>query len=247
MNSDENPPTHVFSLDPGLAVGVLDRILTAAERSLNEAAATRAWAERSRTGIVVMAGLFSPTGAPEVRASAGKPSRAAAEDSPRRLARAERPGQGAVIGTRTMVHGLTVIGLAGDLDVAAVAELRRQLAPRPSASLPDLVVDLREVEFMDCAVVGAMVAARNEVADAGGCLRLAGPGSVARRLLALCHLDEVFCIYDTLSEATDPVCARHRALRATPSASKSEAPLRSRSGERNHSEDPRRHPGPAAA
>jgi anti-anti-sigma factor len=109
-----------------------------------------------------------------------------------------------------MVHGLTVVGLAGDLDVATVPELRRQLAPRPSASLPDLAVDLREVEFMDCAVMGAMVAARNEVARAGGCVRLAGPGSKARRLLSLCQLDEVFCIYDTLSEATAPVCARHR-------------------------------------
>jgi anti-anti-sigma factor len=109
-----------------------------------------------------------------------------------------------------MVHGLTVIGLAGDLDVATVAELRRQLAPRPSASLPDLALDLREVAFMDCAVVGALIAARNDVADAGGCVRLAGPGMGVRRILSLCHLDEVFCIYDTLSEATGPVCARHR-------------------------------------
>jgi anti-anti-sigma factor len=253
VNSDVNPPTHVFSLNPGLAVGVLDRILTATEQSLDEAAATRVWAERSRSGIVVMAGLFCPTRAPGGRMSSPRsPGRAAAKGAPCRLAGAERPGQGArpgehispgpadarvaegpqprsgaasadqggnprrrpqerpVIGTRSMVHGLTVIGLAGDLDVATVAELRRQLAPRPSASLPDLALDLREVAFMDCAVVGALIAARNDVADAGGCVRLAGPGMGVRRILSLCHLDEVFCIYDTLSEATEPVCARHR-------------------------------------
>ena len=260
MNSDVNPPTPAFSLDPGLAVGVLDRILTATEQTLNEAAATRAWAERSRSETLVMAGPFCATRAPGARMSSPRsPGRAAAEDSPCRLARAERPAERAgtvepvstgladartaelsraesgaasadqggnprrrpqdrpVIGTRTMVHGLTVIGLAGDLDVATVAELRRQLAPRPSASLPDLAVVLREVEFMDCAVVGAMIAARNEVADAGGCVRLAGPGSQARRLLSLCQLDEFFCIYGTLSEATDPVCVRHRVPRATSS------------------------------
>lgn len=251
VNSDENPPTHVFSLDTGLAVGVLDRILTATERSLNEAAATRAWAERSRSGLVVMAGLFCPTRDPGARMSNPRNLRRAATDSPCRLSPANRPAEGArtgeptstgladarvaegsqsvfdaasphqagdprrrpqeraLIGTRTMVHGLTVIGLAGDLDVATVAELRRQLVPRPSASRPDLAIDLREVEFMDCAVVGAMIAARSQVADAGGCVRLAGPGVVARRILSLCQLDEVFCIYDTLSEATQPVCARH--------------------------------------
>lgn len=253
MTPDQNPPTHVFSLNPGLALGVLDRILTATEQSLDEAAATRAWAERSRSGIEVMAGLFCPARAPEGRMSSPPdPGRAVAQDAPCRLAQAERPGEGAgtaeaiftatadargaeraqpqsgtasadqggnprrrqqerpVIGTRTMVHGLTVIGLAGDLDVATVAELRRQLAPRPSASLPDLAIDLREVEFMDCAAVGAIIAVRNEVVDAGGCVRLAGPGMAVRRILSLCHLDEVFCIYDTLSEATEPVCARHR-------------------------------------
>ena len=253
MNSDENPPTHVFSLDPGLAVGVLDGILTATEQSLHQAAATRAWAEKSRSGIVVMAGLFCGAHAPGAPMS--KPrnlGRAATKVSPchpapaecppegartresistghagaqvTELSRAEpeaasadqvgkprrRPEQPALIGTRTMLHGLTVIGLAGDLDVATVAELRRQLAPRPSASLPDLALDLREVGFMDCAVVGALMTARNEVADAGGCVRLAGPGFGVRRILSLCHLDEVFCIYDTLSEATEPVCARHR-------------------------------------
>ena len=94
MNSDVNPPTHVFSLNPGLAVGVLDRILTATEQSLDEAGATRVWAERSRSGIVVMAGLFCPTRAPGGRMSSPRnPGRAAAKDAPCRLARAERPGQ----------------------------------------------------------------------------------------------------------------------------------------------------------
>jgi hypothetical protein len=36
VNFDVNPPTHVFSLNPGLAVGVLARILTATVQSLDE-------------------------------------------------------------------------------------------------------------------------------------------------------------------------------------------------------------------
>jgi anti-anti-sigma factor len=208
VTSDVNPPTHVLSLNSGLAVGVLDRILTATEQSLDEAGATRVWAERPGQGA--RPGEHISPGPADARVAEGPQRRSMAASADQGGDPKRRQQERPVIGTRSMVHGLTVIGLAGDLDVATVAELRRQLVPRPSASLPDLAVDLREVAFMDCAVVGALIAARNEVADAGGCVRLAGPGIGVRRILSLCHLDEVFCIYDTLSEATEPVCARHR-------------------------------------
>ena len=57
MNSDETHPTHVLTLNAGLPIEVMDRILTATEQSLNEAAATQVWAEKSTSGIVVMARL----------------------------------------------------------------------------------------------------------------------------------------------------------------------------------------------
>lgn len=57
MTPDETQPTHVLTLNPGLPIGVMDRILTTAEQSLTEAAATRIWAERGGFGIVVMADL----------------------------------------------------------------------------------------------------------------------------------------------------------------------------------------------
>lgn len=151
---------------------------------------------------------------------------------------AEGPVIGWSAGTTT-VHGLTVVSLAGHLDVATVPELRRQLAPCPSASLPDLAVDLSEVDFMDCTVVGAMVAARNRVADAGGCVRLSGPRRTPRRILFLCRLEEVFCIHDSLSEATAAVCARHRGRRATPLTPQSRMPPTYRPAGRKLRREPR--------
>jgi hypothetical protein len=67
LNSHETQPTHVLTLTlgPGLPIRVLDQILTATEESLTEAGATRVWAERSPSGMVVMADL--PTGADEQR------------------------------------------------------------------------------------------------------------------------------------------------------------------------------------
>lgn len=55
MQPDQIQSTHVFTLGPGLPVRVLDQILTATERTLTQAGATRIWAERSAWGTVVMA------------------------------------------------------------------------------------------------------------------------------------------------------------------------------------------------
>jgi anti-sigma B factor antagonist len=106
--------------------------------------------------------------------------------------------KGRVVGRRT-VNGLTVVQLAGELDVVAVHLLRRNLRASHFASLPDLAVDLRAVTFIDCATVGVLIATRNRVALAGG-------------LLALCRLGDVLCVHESLEEATAVRCAFHASL-----------------------------------
>ena len=115
---------------------------------------------------------------------------------------------GRVLGKRS-VNGLTVVRLAGEFDVAAVQGLRRGLLPSHFATLPDLAVDLREVTFLDCAAVGVLIAARNRVSLAGGCLRATGLQTEPRRLLGLCRLDGVVCLHRSLLQATAVVCALH--------------------------------------
>ena len=116
--------------------------------------------------------------------------------------------QGPVTGKR-IVNGLTVVQLAGELDVVTVPDLRRELVVSTSATLPDLVLDLRDVEFLDCGVVGVLVAARSRATAAGGCLRLVGVQQRPRRLLSLCRLDQVFCIHESFASATATKCTRH--------------------------------------
>ena len=61
MNHDKTLPTQVLTLTPGLPIRVLDQILTATEQSLIEGGATRVWALRSTSGVVVMADLPAET------------------------------------------------------------------------------------------------------------------------------------------------------------------------------------------
>jgi len=61
-----------------------------------------------------------------------------------------------VVDTR-VVNGLTLITLAGKLDLSVAPALRRGLIQAPAASLPDRAIDLRRVEFMDCSVIRVLM------------------------------------------------------------------------------------------
>ena len=117
--------------------------------------------------------------------------------------------QGCTALGRRLVGGVTVVTLAGELDIAEFVPLRRQLTRMPESTLPSVVVDLTQVQFIDCRVLECFASLHRSVQRQSGCLRLVAPQSEPLRLLQLCGFDQVFCLYDTLQAAVEPVCARH--------------------------------------
>ncbi|MDX6302727.1 MAG: anti-sigma factor antagonist [Nocardioidaceae bacterium] len=115
-----------------------------------------------------------------------------------------------LIGKRD-VGGLTLITLGGELDLAAVPALRRGLDSSPTAALPDLALDMRQVQFMDCAAVSVLIAVYKQVRAAGGCLRLFGAQPEPAHLLQLSSLDRLLCLHVSAGDATASVCSRHQA------------------------------------
>jgi anti-anti-sigma factor len=78
----------------------------------------------------------------------------------------------------------------GDLDIAAVPQLERQVRDVIERYRPGtLVVDLSGVPFLDCAGIGFLVRAQKRMLSAGGRLEVANPGDLARRVLALTGAD----------------------------------------------------------
>ena len=122
---------------------------------------------------------------------------------------------GRVLDHRT-INGLTVVTLGGDLDLASVTELRRHLVASEAATLPDLALDLRDVAFIDCAVIGTWVEARRQVVAAAGCVRLFGLGERPARLLSLCRLEQAFCVHDSLETATAANCGIQQPVASVP-------------------------------
>lgn len=98
-------------------------------------------------------------------------------------------------------EGYALVQLSGDFDLASKALLQDHLraAARLSA---DLIVDMRQVEFADCAAVGALVSAKQEVEREGGSLRLLAPPPLVRTIIELSGLTQTLPVHPDLSSAT---------------------------------------------
>ena len=88
--------------------------------------------------------------------------------------------------------GGVVVRASGEIDIAAAGAFHdalREAVARESR----VVVDLTDVRFIDGTGLGALVAARKEVGEAGEIV-LRDPSPLVRRLLDLTRLDEVFTV-----------------------------------------------------
>jgi anti-anti-sigma factor len=98
-------------------------------------------------------------------------------------------------------HGVAVLDLAGELDLAVSARLRA-LVDDVTAEHPQLVVaDLTEVGFMDSTVLREMLRAHREVGGHGGRFVVAGAQPTVRRLFELTGTAALFVLADTREDA----------------------------------------------
>ena len=84
-----------------------------------------------------------------------------------------------------------VVRLRGDHDVSTVPTLSVELARAIALSDADLVVDLRDVQFMDASTVGVIIGAREFLRCRGRSLTLRSLSGIARRLIETCDLEDL--------------------------------------------------------
>jgi anti-anti-sigma factor len=94
----------------------------------------------------------------------------------------------------------TVVWLRGEHDVSTTAALWDTLARAIESADTDLVVDLREVEFMGATTVSVIVRAAELLRQRSRSLIVRSPSKCARRVLDLCGL--VHLIELTLSTSS---------------------------------------------
>ena len=85
------------------------------------------------------------------------------------------------------------VALSGEIDIAAVQDLRAELAAFTQVGGP-VIIDLRAVSFIDSSGIEALCAARRDAEGAGGSVVLRSPSSAVVRVLEITGLDDLFRI-----------------------------------------------------
>ncbi|MGA5089221.1 STAS domain-containing protein [Streptomyces sp. NRRL F-5527] len=100
----------------------------------------------------------------------------------------------------TATDGVRVIAPAGEIDYHTGGQLSRALDVA-GAERPRIVIDMRQVTFMDSTGINILIAAYQAVTEVGGWLRLAGPIDSVLRVLQLVGVDDIIECHPTLREA----------------------------------------------
>lgn len=108
---------------------------------------------------------------------------------------------GASTGQPGGVGPVTVVGVAGEIDVYTAPILRDHLDELIDAGTYHLIVDLGQVTFMDSTALGVLVGRLKLVRSHGGALLLACDQDRVLKVFTITGLDKVFQIYATVDAA----------------------------------------------
>lgn len=83
------------------------------------------------------------------------------------------------------LNGVGTIALSGEFDIATVPVLEQHFARLEGDGVTAIMLDLRELTFLDCSALHTILAARDRASANGHRLTLDGASSPARRLFEL--------------------------------------------------------------
>jgi len=107
--------------------------------------------------------------------------------------------------------GVPVVRISGEIDLSNADAVLRSIEAAIDDQAPGLVVDLRELEFLDSAGVRLLFeAARLVTVVDGRFVALVGPGSPALRVLELAEATSLFPLETTEADAVSAASAGRR-------------------------------------
>lgn len=98
---------------------------------------------------------------------------------------------------------VAIVSVEGEVDLTRSLRFQRDLSELLEQEPRVLVIDLKDVTYMDSSGVASLVKILSSVRKAGRTLRLASPGHRVRSILEITRLDKVFEIYPTVDEASE--------------------------------------------
>lgn len=99
------------------------------------------------------------------------------------------------------VGGITVVELSGELDLFTTPRLSARLDALTVQPRPSLVLDLRELAFMDCGALSALCRVRSRIVARDGRLCVVTNRPHILRLLQMTRLLRAFDVFSDLPSA----------------------------------------------
>jgi anti-anti-sigma factor len=90
-----------------------------------------------------------------------------------------------------------LISVGGELDIATVARLREPVTAALDAGIRRVVIDLREVSFMDSVALAVLVHANRRLEPDGRMAIIIAPGSYTRLIFEAAGLDRCLELVET--------------------------------------------------
>jgi anti-sigma B factor antagonist len=96
---------------------------------------------------------------------------------------------------------VSIMAVSGRVDSATAPDLENSLKKLVESDKTQIVLDLKDVEYMSSAGLRAMVSTLKAVKRVNGDLRLANPSPRVEEVLRLAGLTSIFSIHPTQDEA----------------------------------------------
>ncbi|OGP87297.1 MAG: hypothetical protein A2156_11015 [Deltaproteobacteria bacterium RBG_16_48_10] len=98
-------------------------------------------------------------------------------------------------------QGIKVVALSGEIDMYTSPTLREELMGLINKRVTPLLVDLKEVSYIDSSGIATFVEGLKRMMSYGGRLKLVGLLEGVKEIFSFSKLDKVFEIYGNLEDA----------------------------------------------
>jgi anti-sigma B factor antagonist len=102
---------------------------------------------------------------------------------------------------------IRVVEVSGEVDIATASLLAKALGDASRPGQEDVIVDARELTYIDSACLGTLLATRRKLVSEGRRMAIVGCHGVFYKLIKLSHLDLHFSMYATMDEAVSALKA----------------------------------------
>lgn len=103
----------------------------------------------------------------------------------------------------TMVDGVFVLQLAGEININSLTETRNKVDTFKIEQYDRIIINLERVSFFDSSGLGYLVVLIKQVKMNQGHIVFCSPNNLVKRLLSTIRIDKYVKIFDTQDEALE--------------------------------------------